>query len=523
MENRVKKVQVPKKFTASKSPSPGRKLYKNLKRDRSLGDEEERNVVVERAKDYVFLHSERLRGSVQARPNFNFTKLQPLILQARDFQDVELIPSSRRASPKQLRLRPRSPKPAEKERNLEQFLIISKTKAFSYQKQTLLEDAFRSPERSVALSGPDRVRNNTLNDFGPAQQFPLSASSAGSGSGSGSPASEGGSAKNNHHSAQTLAPHSSASTIPKFISYNFIYQRQQRIQNYQQIKNIMLDRDPQQKEFRYSTLHRMYAKSRKGLGNIQNMMLILHFDGLMGIYDKPFFQSFNLVIEETGRANMLNEPLKSNEFNEKYLFLRKELKRCLANLSKIYQVVVIMNEKKEMRDIQRSLVREKYQIDAFYQIQGSELVLDYNQILQDFGSKNFKKFLIIDCLPFNPNEVFYKMIPKTMFYFEENPYSYLRHIQVNSSFADCFVNKIPKLRVMRESLKIAYFPSLYYRESKIRNLDSQIIEDIGQEQIYDQQLRNYLQKNRTQWCILNVEQVLDELRSKRRQLGLREH
>lgn len=59
--------------------------------------------------------------------------------------------------------------------------------------------------------------------------------------------------------------------------------------NFHRIKNTVLDKDPQQGDFRFSTLQRVHFKSRKGLGNVQSMMLIMHFDGLMGIYDKPFF------------------------------------------------------------------------------------------------------------------------------------------------------------------------------------------------------------------------------------------
>ncbi len=61
------------------------------------------------------------------------------------------------------------------------------------------------------------------------------------------------------------------------------------------------------------------------------MIIVLHFDGLLGIYEKPFFNTFS-------------EKSESFEgFSEKYIFTRRDLKKIIHNISKIYIVIIIFH------------------------------------------------------------------------------------------------------------------------------------------------------------------------------------
>ena len=128
--------------------------------------------------------------------------------------------------------------------------------------------------------------------------------------------------------------------------------------------------------------------------------------------------------------------------------------------------------------------------------------------------------MVIDHLPFNAEEVFYSCIPKFWTLFDDNPFGYLKYLSINKDFAGIMTNKIPKIMIQREYFRIIYLPSLYCKESKIRNVESHIIEEIATEMIFEGQTKVFLQKNRTQWCVLNIEEIITGIAARRRKANL---
>lgn len=51
----------------------------------------------------------------------------------------------------------------------------------------------------------------------------------------------------------------------------------------------------------FSSLKLLYRKKSKNILN-SNMIIVLHFDGLLGMYEKPFFNSFNFTIDNNGKT-----------------------------------------------------------------------------------------------------------------------------------------------------------------------------------------------------------------------------
>lgn len=55
--------------------------------------------------------------------------------------------------------------------------------------------------------------------------------------------------------------------------------------------------------------------------------------------------------------------------------------------------------------------------------------------------------MIIDSLSVNPDINFFDIIPKYATYFQENPYGHIKYLQINRSYSNCLINKIPKIMV----------------------------------------------------------------------------
>lgn len=83
-----------------------------------------------------------------------------------------------------------------------------------------------------------------------------------------------------------------------------------------------------------------------------SMIIVLHFDGVLGMYEKPFFNSFNSE--------------NNDKFDDRYLFLRRDLKRIINNISKLYMIAMILPHKSEYKDLKNYFVKEKFGIDSMY-------------------------------------------------------------------------------------------------------------------------------------------------------------
>lgn len=88
------------------------------------------------------------------------------------------------------------------------------------------------------------------------------------------------------------------------------------------------------------------------------MILVLHFDGVLGMYEKPFFNSF-----KNENDKILSQ---KQNFDERFLFLRRDLKRIINNISKLYIIVMILPQKSEYKDLKNYFINEKFAIDSIY-------------------------------------------------------------------------------------------------------------------------------------------------------------